>query len=149
MATRTRVRAEGTALPVRAAVRDPGTASFWLLRLGFTAAPILAGADKFFDWMTDWSHYLWVGLPNFFNVTPERFMYGVGAVEIVAGLCVLFAPRFGAPLVAAWLAGIVTNLVVVGITRGEYWDIALRDFGLLLGAISLTLMAWRYRPVRS
>lgn len=124
--------------------RDLGKVAFWLLRVGFFAAPVLFGVDKFFNWMVSWPEYLWTGFANFFPGTPQQIMYGVGVIEIVAGLVVLFAPRFGAPLVAAWLAGIVTNLVIVGIAEGEYWDIALRDFGLMTAAIALTLLAWKY-----
>ena len=110
--------------------------------MGFFAAPIIAGADKlFFERLVDWTQYLWPGFPHLLNVTPERFMYGVGAVEIAAGVLVLLAPRIGSLLVAGWLAAITTNLVILGVTTGKYGDIALRDFGLMLGAITLFLLA--------
>ena len=114
--------------------------SFWLLRVGFTAAPILFGLDKFFNWTVHWPDYLagWIN-----NVAPgsgQDFMYFVGAVEIAAGLVVAVAPRIGGPLVAAWLAGIVVNLLTVN--APEYYDIALRDFGLTLGALTLARLAW-------
>jgi hypothetical protein len=105
------------------------------------AAPILFGVDKYFNWMTYWPKYLWVGLPHFFGVSPQHFMYGVGAVEIAAGLLVLLAPRLASYVAAAWLAGIVTDLVIksaaVGGHTGVFWDIALRDFGLMLAALAL------------
>ena len=68
-------------------------------------------------------------------------MYGVGVIEIVAGLVVLVAPLIGGALVAAWFGAIITDLILVGIFRGEYWDIALRDFGLMMGALTLTILA--------
>ncbi len=148
MATSARQGTSVLALPTREQLQDTGFAAFWLLRVGFTVAPILFGVDKFFDWMVEWTQYLWVGFADFFPGNAQQIMYGVGVIEIVAGIVVFFAPRFGAPLVAGWLAAIVTNLVIVGIAEGEYWDIALRDFGLMVGAIALTLLAWKYqRPL--
>lgn len=127
--------------------RDPGLVAFLLLRTTYAVAPILFGIDKFFNWMVDWDHYLWSGFANFFPGTPDQIMYGVGVVEIVAGLVVLVAPLIGGALVAAWLGGIVANLILVGIARGEYWDIALRDFGLMVGALTLTILATKYTPL--
>jgi hypothetical protein len=144
MATRAARRATRSAplAPTPDRLRDPSFAAFSLLRLGYTVAPVLFGVDKFFNWMVDWPRYLWVGWVDFFPGTAQQIMYAVGVIEIVAGLIVFFAPRIGGPLVAAWLAAIITNLVIVGIARDEYWDIALRDFGLLLGAITLSVLAW-------
>jgi hypothetical protein len=65
-------------------------------------------------------------------------MLAVGLIEVVAGITVALAPRFGALLVAGWLGGIILNLV----TMGEYYDIALRDFGLLVGALALAVLAF-------
>ena len=127
---------------------DPGHTAFWLLRLGFFVAPVLFGLDKFFNWMVDWPEYLWVGFSDFFPGSAQQIMYGVGVLEIAAGLLVLLRPRLGGPVVAAWLAGVVTNLVIVGIAEGEYWDIALRDFGLMMGATVLGLLAWKYEGTR-
>jgi hypothetical protein len=126
---------------------DPGHIAFLLLRTTYTVAPILFGVDKFFNWMVDWDDYLWSGFANFFPGTPDQIMYGVGVVEIVAGLVVLVAPLIGGALVAAWLGGIVANLILVGIARDEYWDIALRDFGLMVGALALTILAAKYTPL--
>lgn len=121
--------------------------AFWLLRIAFTVAPILFGLDKFFDWSVFWPDYLagWVN-----NVVPgnaEDFMHIVGVVEIAAGLLVAFAPRIGAFVVAAWLGGIVLNLLTLDAPR--YYDVALRDFGLMLGALTLGRLALAVVPARN
>ncbi len=118
--------------------RDPAAQAFLLLRIAFTVAPILFGLDKFAGVLTDdWTRYL---APEFNDILPgsaQDAMYMVGGVEIIAGLIVLVAPRFGGLLVAGWLAGIIVSLLLVG----GYGDIALRDFGLLLGALTLARLA--------
>jgi hypothetical protein len=121
--------------------------AFWLLRIGFTVAPILFGIDKFFNWTVHWPDYLAGWINNIMPGTGQSFMYFVGVVEIVAGLVVAVAPVIGGPLVAAWLAGIIINLLTNN--PPEYYDIALRDFGLFLGALTLTRLAWAFarRPV--
>jgi hypothetical protein len=121
--------------------------AYWLLRVGFTAAPILFGIDKFFNWTVHWPDYLAGWINNIMPGTAQDFMYFVGVVEIVAGLVVAVAPVIGGPLVAAWLAGIIVNLLTNN--PPEYYDIALRDFGLFLGALTLTRLAWAFarRPV--
>lgn len=111
--------------------------AFLILRFGFTVAPIIAGLDKFLRLLTDWDKYLAPFIPNTLGIQPHTFMMAVGVIEIVAGLIVVFAPRIGGWLVAVWLAGIIISLVAVG----GYLDIALRDLGLLLGAVSLTRLA--------
>jgi uncharacterized membrane protein YphA (DoxX/SURF4 family) len=130
-------------------VRNAAYQAYLLLRVGFTVAPILFGVDKFFNWTVHWPDYLAGWINNIAPGSAQDFMYFVGAVEIVAGLAVAFAPAIGAPLVAAWLAGIVVNLLTKN--PPEYYDIALRDFGLLLGALTLTRLAWAFRgvPVRA
>lgn len=130
-------------------VRDAAYQAYLLLRVGFTVAPILFGLDKFFNWTVHWPDYLAGWINNIAPGSAQDFMYFVGAVEIVAGLAVAVAPTIGAPLVAAWLAGIVVNLLTKN--PPEYYDIALRDFGLLLGALTLTRLAWAFRgvPVRA
>jgi hypothetical protein len=139
-----------TAAPLRAAApatppllrREPGYHAFLLLRLAFTVAPIAFGLDKFFNVTVDWTQYLapWIGdlLPG----DAHDAMHLVGAVEIVAGLTVALKPRYGAPLVAGWLLGIIINLL----TLSGYYDVALRDFGLMLGALTLARLAWAYDP---
>ena len=124
-------------------VRDAAYQAFLLLRVGFTAAPILFGLDKFFNWTVHWPDYLAGWINNIAPGSAQDFMYFVGAVEIVAGLVVAAAPVVGAPLVAAWLAGIVVNLLTKN--PPEYYDIALRDFGLTLGALTLARLAFAFR----
>jgi hypothetical protein len=118
--------------------RDPVAQAFLLLRIAFTVAPILFGLDKFAEVLTnDWTKYLSTEFNDILPGTAQTGMYIVGVVEIVAGLVVLASPRFGGLLVAAWLGGIILNLLLVG----GYGDIALRDFGLLLGALTLSRLA--------
>src|SRR4051812_49793094 len=108
--------------------RDPVAQAFLLLRIAFTVAPILFGLDKFVNVLTDnWTRYLSSEFNSLIPGTAADAMHIVGIVEIVAGLVVLVAPRFGGYLVAAWLGGIIVNLLLVG----GYGDIALRDFGLM------------------
>src|SRR3954464_9282716 len=131
-----------TPLPRAAALRDdPVAQATLLLRIAFTVAPILFGLDKFANVLTDdWTRYL---APQFNDIIPGSAadaMHIVGVVEIVAGLVVAVAPRYGALLVAGWLGGIIVNLLIVG----GYGDIAFRDFGLLLGALTLARLAWAY-----
>ena len=126
------------------AVRNAAFQAFWLLRIGFTAAPILFGIDKFFNWTVDWPDYLAPWIDDIMPGGAQDFMYFVGVVEITAGLVVAVAPVIGAPLVAAWLGGIIVNLLTND--PPEYYDIALRDFGLMLGALTLTRLAWAFRP---
>jgi hypothetical protein len=121
-------------------LRAAALQAFWLLRIGFTVAPILFGLDKFFNWTVHWPDYLAGWVNNIVPGSGQDFMYFVGAVEIAAGLTVAVAPKIGGPLVAAWLTGIVVNLLTVN--PPEYYDIALRDFGLLLGALTLARLAW-------
>jgi hypothetical protein len=113
-------------------------------------APILFGLDKFFNWMTFWPKYLWAGFPHFFgHVSSLHFMYAVGMIEIVAGVMVFLLPRFAPYVVAGWLGGIILNLVLISASRGGhvvFWDIALRDFGLLLAALALARLATTYAP---
>ena len=128
-----------TPLPRAAALRDdPVAQATLLLRIAFTVAPILFGLDKFANVLTDdWTRYL---APAFNDIIPGNAsdaMHIVGVVEIAAGLVVAITPRFGGYLVAAWLGGIIVNLLLVG----GYGDIALRDFGLMLGALTLTRLA--------
>jgi hypothetical protein len=116
---------------------DPAYQAFWLLRVGFTVAPILFGLDKFFHVLVDWDVYLAPEFSDLFNAQAHTLMYAVGAIEIVAGLVVAFMPRVGGYLVAAWLAGIIVNLLLMA----DYYDIALRDFGLLIAAVALARLA--------
>lgn len=118
--------------------------AFWLLRIGFTVAPILFGIDKFFNWSVYWPNYLAPWINNIVPGSGQDFMYVVGGIEIVAGLLVAFAPRIGAFVVAGWLAGIVMNLLTSD--APSYYDIALRDFGLLLAALTFGRLALAVVP---
>jgi uncharacterized membrane protein YphA (DoxX/SURF4 family) len=118
---------------------NPGAdRAFLLLRTVFTVAPIAFGLDKFTELLTDWERYLAPWIDDLVPGTAHQAMLAVGVTEIVAGIAVAVAPRYGALLVAAWLAGIIVNLV----TMGDYYDVALRDFGLLVGALALAALAF-------
>jgi uncharacterized membrane protein YphA (DoxX/SURF4 family) len=129
----------GTAVP-RADWGDARYQAFALLRLAFTVAPVAFGLDKFFNVMVDWPVYLAPWIDDIAPGTGQELMYAVGAIEIVAGIAVALKPRYGAYLVAAWLGGIVVNLL----THSGYYDIALRDLGLMLGALTLARLASVY-----
>ena len=116
---------------------DPAYQAFLLLRVGFTVAPIAFGLDKFFNVMVDWEKYLAPWVNRLLPGTGHSFMLFVGVTEIVAGLAVAIRPRYGALLVAAWLGGIVLNLL----TYSGWYDVALRDFGLMLGALTLARLS--------
>ena len=116
---------------------DPTFQAFTLLRVAFTVAPILFGLDKFLDWLVDWEIYLAPEINDLVPGTAHQAMIAVGVVEIVAGLVVAVRPRFGGYLVAAWLSGIIVNLLL----QADHYDIALRDFGLLVGALTLARLA--------
>lgn len=119
---------------------DPAYQAFLLLRIGFTVAPIAFGLDKFFDVMVQWTTYLAPWINDLLPGTASQAMHVVGVVEIAAGLAVAIRPRYGAYVVAAWLGGIIVNLL----TLSGFYDIALRDFGLLLGALTLARLAAVY-----
>jgi uncharacterized membrane protein YphA (DoxX/SURF4 family) len=121
---------------------DPAYQAFTLLRVVFAVAPILFGLDKFFDVLVDWEQYLAPWIDDIVPGSASTAMHLVGVVEIAAGVLVALKPRYGAYLVAAWLAGIIVNLL----TYSGYYDIALRDFGLLVGALGLGRLASVYDP---
>lgn len=143
--TSTRVATAGSPALGERLKTDPTFQAFWLLRIGFTVAPILFGVDKFTHVLTDWDKYLAPWVNDIVPGTAHQAMYAVGVIEIVAGLAVLFVPRFGGYLVAAWLLGIIVNLVSIG----GYGDVALRDFGLLLAALTLARLATAFPTGRS
>jgi uncharacterized membrane protein YphA (DoxX/SURF4 family) len=120
--------------------RDPRYQAFALLRLAFTVAPIAFGIDKFFNVMVDWPSYLAPWANDIVPGTGQELMYVVGGIEILAGVLVAINPRYGAYVVAGWLAGIIVNLL----TYSGYYDVALRDFGLMLGALTLARLAAFY-----
>jgi uncharacterized membrane protein YphA (DoxX/SURF4 family) len=121
---------------------DPGYQAFLLLRIGFAAAPILFGLDKFFDVLVDWEIYLAPWINDIVPGSAADAMYAVGVIEIAAGIAVALKPRYAAYVVVAWLGGIIVNLL----TLSGYYDIALRDFGLLVGALALARLASKYDP---
>src|SRR3954471_8741211 len=131
-----------TAAAPSTAAAEAGFQAYMLLRLAFTVAPIAFGLDKFFNVMVDWTQYLAPWINDILPGDAHDAMHLVGVIEIVAGLVVAVRPRFGAPLVAAWLGGIIINLL----TLSGYYDIALRDFGLMLGPLTLARLAWTYDP---
>jgi uncharacterized membrane protein YphA (DoxX/SURF4 family) len=133
------------ATPVAAAphdLRDPRYQAFWLLRIGYTAIPLTMGIDKFFNGLVYWPKYLADWIDNIAPGTAQQFMYFVGGVEILAGILVALKPRYAAYVVAAWLAGIVINLF----SYGEWYDVGVRDLGLLGGALVFGRLASVYDP---
>src|SRR5512132_3534519 len=122
------------------AVSVPSRQAFWILRLGFFAAPVIAGADKFFHILTAWDKYLSPFASNLVGGRGHEFMLAVGVIEIIAGIGVLVKPRIFAYVVAAWLLGIIVNLLMIP----GYFDVALRDFGLALGALALARLSAEY-----
>src|SRR5687768_13141696 len=117
---------------------DAVAQAFTLLRIGFFVLPVLMGLDKFAEVMNEnWTAYLATEFNDILPGSAQDGMYTVGVIEIIAGFVVLVVPRFGGLLVAGWLGGIILSLLLVG----GYGDIALRDFGLLLGALTLSRLA--------
>jgi hypothetical protein len=137
------VRTDAGAAAVSGRLADPAFQAFSLLRVGFVVAPILFGLDKFFNWLVDWEIYLAPEINDLVPGNAHQAMLAVGVIEIVAGLVVAVKPKFGGYLVAAWLAAIIVNLLL----QADYYDIALRDFGLLIGALALARLATAFeRP---
>jgi hypothetical protein len=136
--------AVGVEHPELTRLESPTHQAYRVLQVGFVLAPLIAGIDKFTNLLADWTMYLSPVFPSLLHVSKQTFMYGVGVIEIAAALVVLFAPAVGAWIVMAWLWGIIFNLL----TLHGYYDIALRDFGLSLGAIALGLLAWAHHQRR-
>ncbi len=135
------MKTQPIALPAVSTEARPSTyqdQAYTILHLGFTVAPILFGLDKFLNLTTDWMKYVAPGIAGIIPATA--FMLIVGVIEIAAGVLVWFKPTIGAYVVAAWLLGIIVNLVLLG----GYYDVALRDFGLLLGALALGRLSHAY-----
>jgi len=118
----------------------PAYQAYRILQLGFVAAPILAGIDKFTDKLCNWDQYLAPPIAGLFGGNAHAFMMIVGVIEIVAGIGVALKPKYFAYVVSAWLLGIIVNLLMTG----RYFDIALRDLGLSLGALALARLAQTY-----
>jgi hypothetical protein len=120
--------------------QDPSYQAYQILHFGFTAAPLIAGSDKFFHLLANWDQYLTPLIPRITGISAHKFMLIAGAIEIVAGIGVALKPRIFGYVVSAWLLGIVINLLVLG----NFYDIALRDFGLSLGALALARSAKKF-----
>jgi uncharacterized membrane protein len=118
-------------------LKEPIAQAYEILHWGFTVAPILAGADKFFHLLCDWDKYLAPQVANMLPFSGHTFMLIVGVIEIAAGIGVMLVPRIFAYVVSAWLVGIILNLLIAG----AYFDVALRDLGLALGALALGRLA--------
>lgn len=122
--------------------QEPAYAAFWLLRAGFVVLPVVMGIDKFANVLTDWPRYLAPWIADLAPFSAQTAMYVVGVVEIVAGVLIALRPRYAAWVVAAWLAGIILNLL----TYSGFYDVALRDVGLLVAAVALALLSITYDP---
>jgi uncharacterized membrane protein YphA (DoxX/SURF4 family) len=121
---------------------DAAYQAFWMLRVGFAVLPVVVGLDKFFDVLVNWEIYLAPWINDIVPGSAEEALYAVGVIEILAGIAVAIKPRYAAYVVAAWLGGIIVNLL----SHSGYYDIALRDFGLLIGALALARLASKYDP---
>jgi hypothetical protein len=121
---------------------SPVYQAYQILHFGFVVAPVIAGLDKFFDVLTNWDRYLAPAIARILPFSAHTFMMIVGAIEVVAGLLVLVKPKIAGYIVAAWLVGIIVNLLIAG----AFYDIALRDLGLALAALALARLALVYDP---
>src|SRR4029453_5507956 len=129
-------------VPTTPTRENPAYQAYLILRTGFVVAPILFGLDKFTNLLADWTIYLAPALDRLVPGSASSAMLAIGVVEVVAGLVVAVRPKVGGYLVAAWLAGIITNLLLLG----DHYDVALRDFGLLLAALALARLATAFQP---
>ena len=128
-------------------LRDPAYQAYQILHVGFTVAPIVAGADKFFHLLVDWDKYLAPVVNSAIGGHGHAFMLVVGVIEIVAGIGVALWPRIFSYVVAAWLLGIIGNLLLFPPSHPfPHYDVALRDFGLFLGAVALGRLSGRFSP---
>jgi uncharacterized membrane protein YphA (DoxX/SURF4 family) len=128
-------------LPMLARIKaDPAYQAFITLRVGFTVLPIVMGIDKFFNNLVNWEQYLAHWIQNISPLGAVQTMHAVGVIEIVAGVLVAIKPRYAAYVVAAWLGGIIVDLL----SYSGYYDVALRDFGLMLGALTLARLATKF-----
>jgi hypothetical protein len=123
-------------------MRDPAFAAYSILRYGFIALPLLMGLDKFFNVLTDWPSYLAPWIADLSPMSPQVTMYVVGVIEIIAAVGMTIKPRYASYVVAAWLALIIIDLL----SYSGFYDVALRDFGLLLAALTLARLASIFDP---
>jgi len=124
-------------------VSSPSYQAYQVLHIAYTVAPIVAGLDKFFHFLVNWDTYLAPVVPRTLGIGAHTFMLGVGVIEVIAGLLVAIAPRIGGWVVGAWLVGIIVNLLMIP----AYFDVALRDFGLALGAFALARLSVDYSEI--
>ena len=127
---------------VQAEASSPARQAYQILHLGFAVLPIVAGLDKFFHMLVNWDQYLSPLVNNLLGGNGHTFMLAVGVIEIVAGLLVAMRPRIGAYVVALWLWGIIANLLLIP----GFYDIALRDFELSVGALALARLSQEFDP---
>jgi hypothetical protein len=132
--------ASSTSVSIRSG--SPSYQAYQILHIAFVVAPLVAGLDKFFHFLVDWDQYLSPLVPRVLGVSPHTFMLGIGGIEIIAALLVIFLPVVGAWVVGVWLCGIVVNLLTIP----AYFDIALRDFGLALCAFAFARLAQEFGP---
>ena len=133
-------RAEGSSLDTKARTSSASYQAYQILHMAFIVAPVVAGLDKFFHLLVNWDQYLPTLVNNLVGGHGHELMLGVGVIEIVAGIGVAFKPKIFAYVVAAWLALIIVNLLMIP----GYFDVALRDFGLLLGALALARLSHEF-----
>lgn len=138
------IQTQTTTSPRTHDLRDPAFQAFTLLRTVFTVAPVVFGVDKFFDVLTHWSAYLAPRVDDLVPGTAHQAMLAVGVVEVLAGVVVAVRPDVGGYVVALWLAGIIGNLLLIP----GYYDVALRDFGLLVAALAQARLARLFRVPR-
>lgn len=119
---------------------EPDYQAYSLLRVGFIVAPLLAGLDKFFNYLTDWTQYLAPIVPKTLNMSASSIMMAIGVVEIIVALGVALKPKIFGYVVSAWMIGIIINLFILG----SFYDVALRDLGLAIGSFALSRLAVRY-----
>src|SRR5262245_22723368 len=122
---------------------SPSYQAYQILHIAYTVAPIVAGIDKFFHFLVNWDMYVAPIVPRTLGITAHSFMLGVGVIEVIAGLIVAIAPRIGGWIVGLWLCGIIVNLLLIP----AHFDIALRDFGLALGAFALARLSVDYSEI--
>ena len=127
----------GSRVASAAAASSPSRQAYQLLHFAFVAAPVIAGVDKFLHLLVNWDMYLAPAIAKLSPVGGHGLMLAVGVIEIIAGLLVAFKPRIGAYVVAFWLWGIIINLLLIP----NFFDVALRDFGLSLGALALARLS--------
>jgi hypothetical protein len=141
MATSLDTRCAPAAVRTSSATARPAYEAFLILYAGFVALPILAGLDKFFHLLVNWDQYLAPMVTQILPVSGHTFMLVVGVIEVAAGVLVAVRPRIGAYVVALWLWGIIVNLLLIP----DFYDVALRDFGLSLGALALARLSQKFK----